>query len=85
MIHARKDYDRIQDSENKIPKDEPVFLIRAQDEIGWKVVLYYAFLRVQQYHEETDEINVHLDELTDMVVEQARKMRKWPKKKKADL
>lgn len=27
MLHARKDYMRIQDPENKIPQDEPVFLL----------------------------------------------------------
>lgn len=31
MIHARKDYARIQDPWNKIADDEPVFLVRAQD------------------------------------------------------
>lgn len=32
MLHARKDYnERIQDSANLIPRDEPVFLLRAQD------------------------------------------------------
>ncbi len=32
MLHARKDYnERIQDNANLIPKDEPVFLLRAQD------------------------------------------------------
>lgn len=32
MLHARRDYqDRIQDSANLIPGEEPVFLIRAQD------------------------------------------------------
>ena len=31
MKHSREDYDRIQDPENKIPKDEPVFLLRGQD------------------------------------------------------
>lgn len=30
MIHARPDYNRIQDPENKIPEDEPVFLLRAK-------------------------------------------------------
>ncbi len=33
MKHGRKDYDeRIQDSAKKIGEDEPVFLLRAQDE-----------------------------------------------------
>jgi hypothetical protein len=31
MKHARKDYNRIQDPEEKIGRDEPVFLLRAQD------------------------------------------------------
>jgi hypothetical protein len=31
MIHARDDYNRIQDPMNKIPLLEPVFLLRAQD------------------------------------------------------
>lgn len=42
MKHARKDYDRIQDPENKIPEDEPVFLIRAQDVTAPEVVRYWA-------------------------------------------
>lgn len=42
MKHAREDYDRIQDPENKIPKDEPVFLIRAQDVTAPDVVRYWA-------------------------------------------
>lgn len=31
MKHARDDYNRIQDPENKIPENEPVFLLRGQD------------------------------------------------------
>jgi hypothetical protein len=31
MKHAREDYNRIQDPVGKIPADEPVFLLRAQD------------------------------------------------------
>jgi hypothetical protein len=34
MIHARDDYNRIQDPAGKIPDDEPVFLIRGQDRAG---------------------------------------------------
>lgn len=32
MLHARSDYDHIQDSTEKIKEDEPVFLLRAQDQ-----------------------------------------------------
>jgi hypothetical protein len=31
MIHARKDYQRIQDPTGLIPENEPVFLLRGQD------------------------------------------------------
>ena len=44
MKHARKDYDRIQDPENKIPDDEPVFLIRGQDTTAPAVLRYWAGL-----------------------------------------
>lgn len=31
MLHARNDYDHIQDASGKIAADEPVFLLRAKD------------------------------------------------------
>ena len=31
MLHAREDYQRIQDPDDKIGEDEPVMLFRAQD------------------------------------------------------
>jgi len=42
MLHASQDYMRIQDPEGKIPEDEPVFLIRAQDVTAPDVVTYWA-------------------------------------------
>lgn len=42
MIHARLDYNRIQDPAGKIPDDEPVFLIRAQDLVAPAAVRYWA-------------------------------------------
>ena len=42
MLHARADYQRIQDPDNKIPEDEPVLLIRGQDAIAPHVLAYYA-------------------------------------------
>ena len=42
MLHAREDYNRIQDPEGKIPQDEPVFLIRAQDITAPSVVNFWA-------------------------------------------
>lgn len=42
MKHARSDYDEIQDPRGKIPEDEPVFLIRAQDTVGAMTVMQWA-------------------------------------------
>lgn len=42
MLHARKDYDRIQDPEGIIPEDEPVFLLRAQDCFAPELLLRWA-------------------------------------------
>ena len=44
MIHARKDYNSIQDSSGHIPEDEPVFLIRAKDKVGPLAVETWAEL-----------------------------------------
>ena len=42
MIHARKDYNRIQDPAGLIPEDEPVFLIRAKDKVSAMTVEAWA-------------------------------------------
>ncbi len=42
MLHARKDYDRIQDPAGLIGEDEPVFLIRAKDRSAPHVVRAWA-------------------------------------------
>lgn len=44
MIHARDDYNRIQDPEGKIEQDEPVFLLRAKDPLFIPILQIYAFL-----------------------------------------
>jgi len=44
MKHARKDYDRIQDPDGKIPEDEPVFIVRAQDICAGDTVRAWAAL-----------------------------------------
>ena len=46
MIHARGDYNRIQDPLEKIGKDEPVFLIRAQDCVSAAAVRAWAELNM---------------------------------------
>lgn len=44
MKHARNDYDQIQDPSGKIPDNELVFLIRAQDKVGADAVRSWAYL-----------------------------------------
>lgn len=44
MLHAREDYNRIQDPANLIPDDEPVFLIRGKDIVGPDAVDAWADL-----------------------------------------
>lgn len=75
MKHARADYDRIQDPAGLIPADEPVFLLRAQDELACKAVAYYASLCEQaQAAEVAAKARAHSD-----------LMAAWPKKKVPDL
>lgn len=68
MFHIRKDYNRIQDPDGKIPDDEPVFLIRGQDKVAAKVVEYYAMCAAKE--------GADL-ELVNMCHKQARNMREW--------
>lgn len=70
MKHARKDYNRIQDPENKIPEDEPVFLIRGQDNMGPKLLLKWAsMLRLQKGD----------PKMARMVEDHAQEMIEWQK------
>ncbi len=48
MIHARHDYNRIQDPAGKIKEDEPVFLLRAQDAISSEIVRQYGELLLEE-------------------------------------
>lgn len=68
MIHARKDYNRIQDPENKIPQDEPVFLLRGQDIFAPELLLNWATkLRLMDGN----------PKMAQMVEEHAQKMIEW--------
>lgn len=73
MIHAREDYNRIQDPENKIPEDEPVFLLRGQDKFAPELLLRWAAkLRLNE-----GQVNMAI-----MVENHAQKMIEWQKKVK---
>ena len=76
MFHIREDYNRIQDPENKIPDDEPVFLIRGQDKVAAQVVDYYAMCAAKA--------GASL-ELVSMCHEQARNIRIWQAENKRKI
>ena len=77
MKHARKDYNtRIQDNAGLIPEDEPVFLIRAQDQISGDAVRAWAHLH---------QVNGGSDVAYKMAMDHAALMDRWPKKKAADV
>ena len=71
MIHARDDYNRIQDPAGKIPADEPVFLLRAQDQLACMAVDYYASLCEQ----------AQSPDIAAKARQHADRMAAWPKKK----
>jgi hypothetical protein len=88
MIHARKDYNRIQDpglenpdlipnGANPIGKDEPVFLLRASDRTAAQVVRYWA--NVNEALKDGDQNAVELARCHADLMDQ------WPHKKTADV
>jgi hypothetical protein len=76
MRHAREDYERFQDPAGLIPDDEPVFLIRGQDQIGATVVQVYALFA---------ELAGADPDLVQRCRDQADRMANWPKHKVPDL
>ena len=82
MIHARNDYNRIQDPIGKIGEDEPVFMVRAKDELAPKIMEYWATLWEASGKELRD------NDMAVMVREHAARTRQWQEKngcKRADL
>ena len=76
MLHARSDYNRIQDPSGKIPADEPVFLLRAQDKFAATLVRIYAqMLRDAGIS----------GGIVTLCKEQAQRMDAWPVKKMPDI
>lgn len=67
MIHARPDYNRIQDPAGKIATDEPVFLLRANDVLSSDAVRFYAAIAKDS----------GLEEIAKMSHEWANQMDEW--------
>lgn len=76
MKHPRTDYDeRIQDNAGLIPHDEPVVLLRGQDELAVQALEYYAELcEKSQAPDVAAKIRSHVE-----------LMKAWPKKKIPDV
>lgn len=72
MKHARADYDRIQDPAGLIPENEPVFLLRAQDQTAAKTVMFWASLQPE-------------GPAKTLALAHACRMKDWPVKKIADV
>jgi hypothetical protein len=68
MIHAREDYNRIQDPKNHIGENEPVFLLRAKDISAPATVEKWA---------ELNRLHGGDPELTRLAQNQAQAMRVW--------
>lgn len=91
MIHARSDYQaRIQDSANKIPDDEPVFLLRAQDATAAATIRYWAkenlrLLKQAKKDGATPEEIRRRKKAIELAVAQAHRMDDWPTHKPADV
>ena len=76
MKHAREDYNRFQDPAGIIPDDEPVFLLRGQDKIAWRVVKIYAYCA---------ELAGASPDLVKRCRDHAKLMKEWAVKKIPDL
>ena len=76
MIHARKDYDRIQDPANLIGRDEPVMLFRAQDVLAPVILVKYAELLRQHGCQQG---------MIDLVLAHEVRMRQWQRDNKCKL
>ena len=62
MIHAREDYNRFQDPENKIGEDEPVMLFRAKDMHFISVLKFYEMeLDISNNREVADSVRKHIE------------------------
>jgi len=76
MKHARDDYNRIQDPSGLIPSDEPVFLLRAQDQHAAATLRHYASLVAAAGGSPG---------IVGATMTQALLMEEWPKHKAPDM
>ena len=78
MLHARKSYnERIQDSANIIPEDEPVFILRGQDKLAPVMLDIYCALSANTKGADID--------IRVAVTEHAGRMRNWQRERKVKV
>lgn len=67
MLHARNDYNHIQDPKGKIAHDEPVFLLRAKDKLAPEILNKWAdYLEAEGGQPEMIEtVRLHADKMID--------------------
>ena len=75
MLHARRDYDAIQDPRGLIPDMEPVMLLRGQDKHAPKALMYYVLQLLKDEEVEYD--------LIEAVILQIRSMQQWQREVKS--
>lgn len=83
MLHARTDYQRIQDPAGLIPEDEPVFLLRAQDIIAPDVVRHWAYMAKQLYTSDADVPK--MAHLCNLAMTHAVRMEAWQAEHRAKV
>lgn len=77
MLHALQKYnERVQDSANIIPENEPVFLLRAQDKVAAETLMFWIQKQERAGGDET---------MLQLAREHYAKFIAWPKKKLADI
>ena len=76
MIHARPDYNRIQDPLGLIPENEPVFLLRATDKNAPTIVSAWADMA---------EANGAKADIVNAARQQAKAMTEWQEKHTAHI
>lgn len=86
MLHARSDYQsRIQDNETKIPTDEPVFLLRAQDKIAGDVLRHWIKLQKKQLKTAPKDQQSGIIKSIKLAEAHAYRFDDWQTKKVADV
>jgi len=73
MIHARSDYNRIQDPAGLIGDDEPVFLLRAKDLFAPDTLRFWARMVQESNTDGSHELALSVNNFADF-------MNEWQKK-----